>query len=654
MERKELINIGIDLGTTNTAYAIRENAPLRSGYSVREFEDGEIILPSVVSFSTSADKTDVIIGKAALNQQFKNPKCTIYGSKRLIGKKYNEPEVKSLFRNAAFTITKRQKAAKGQRIADDGQDLATICIENQNGKQYFAPEQISGFILGEVASSVEKKNGRKPDNVVITVPAYFNDLQRSATIQAAKFAKLNVIGLANEPTAAAVAFQQKCGLTKAKVLVFDFGGGTLDCSIIEVDGNKFRVLAVSGDTDLGGEDIDAALVKYMIEKFRKKYSYGGDIDARAMTLLKRECEEAKKRLTSTLVADIYLPGWVDGKDLKEKIPRYEFEMQCDEIFDRILEPIERVVDDSGIEPDEITNIIMVGGSSRIPRVVEMVKEFFDNKIEPLTAVNPDEAIAIGAAIICDSKVNNMEGIIDDSSSIKYSKVEIGYIELVNVQPYSIGILSGRNKFKKFIERNKPLPQEKSFKFTTMEDYKTTATIQIIQGEDEDAVVNLKDSKEFLLIKKFDLVGIPSRPRGDVTIDIKLKIDESGILYVNATCLDNSVTSAIDIKIANVLTDADIKEASTFQNALMEKKRNKSLCEEIEYYLRKYSGQERIRDINKFYSLIVPTIPTITDDDLDKIEIKFDEIKPKVDLLHDINQKILQRVNELKEICGEEE
>ena len=538
MAKNGKIYIGVDLGTTNTCVALAKYvAGDKMRYEALENNVGKNTTPSMVGFTDE----EVIIGKVAKDQQALHPKQTLYGAKRLIGRKFNDPEVTKIFKNAPF------------KIVGDEYDNPLFEIERNGKTERYRPEQISSIVLGQVKEIVKMKTGKMPDKCIITVPAYFNDLQRAATKSAAEIADLPIIHIINEPTAAAVAFQHYNNFDKGTVLVYDFGGGTLDVSIVEVDGPKFTVKAVSGDTALGGEDIDAAIVERMLEKFQKKYPDAPKPNEKNLAILKLKAEETKIQLSTALESRMVIPNFAGKYDLAETLRRAEMELICDDIFSKLTDCIDTAIEEAHITPDDITHIILVGGSSHIPLVNSTVSEYFDNRIKPLAAVNPDEAIALGAAILCD-KMENGLAFNDLTGKLrppthKEGGGEIeddGYIEIVDVQSTSIGILNGKTGFRKYIERNKPLPQKQTFTFRTTRDNQKRADIVVLIGEDDEVDW---DERTHVKIGKYTFSGLPPRPKGQVLINVTLSVDEKGILNVDATCTEagssNHIACTID-------------------------------------------------------------------------------------------------------------
>ena len=621
--------IGIDLGTTNTCVAHVKKTGGKTDFEIIENSIGEKITPSIVSF----DEDNILVGKPAKNKQIDNSKNTIYGIKRLFGHSIHDSDVEKLFKNAPFELT------------EDKQNHPQIKIVEKGEEKLYLPEQISAIVLGEVSDFVKKKTLQPPSHCVITVPAYFNNLQREATKIAAEIAGLNVIQLLNEPVAAAIAFQRQVNFKDGIVLVYDFGGGTLDVSILEVHGNRFDVRAVSGDTAFGGEDIDAILVEEMANRFKKKTGKDPRTNSSVISRLKIECEQLKKTLSARPMAEIHISNLMDGLDLDEKITRSKFEDLCDDLFSKLTDTIDEALEESGLTIDDIDHLILVGGSSAIPKVAETIEEFFEGRLKPLNAVNPDEAIAMGAAIYCKQLVQKMKvdddecneiQVVDDeeeapkastkpapapksstkpapapapksstkpapapapktstkpvsapapttapaisitSEDISDEESESDDIEIVDVQSTSIGIRNGKHGFKKYIERNKPLPQENTFTFTTSRDNAKSAKIRIFMGEEDEI-----GEGTHILLDEYSFKDLPPRPKGVVLLQVTLKCNVEGLLSISASCSvqgedlpPRSLNASIDTKKA--ISSEDKQKLIQVQKELMERKEIKEL------------------------------------------------------------------------------
>ena len=587
--------IGIDLGTTNSCVAVMENgAPV-----VIQNSEGGRTTPSIVGFTAKGDR---IVGQPAKNQMVTNPKNTVYSVKRLIGHRFSELQGEAT--KLPYTVI------------DNGSDCR-VQIEQNGEKKQYSPQEISAFILQKMKKTAEDYLGEPVTEAVITVPAYFNDAQRQATKDAGKIAVLDVKRIINEPTAASLAFGfDKDQKQEKTIAVYDLGGGTFDISILELGDGVFEVKSTNGDTHLGGDDWDRAIINWLIKEFKNDSGIDLSGDAMAMQRLREAAENAKIQLSSQTSTDINLPfitaDATGPKHLQKTLTRAQFEQMTDDLFERTKEPCLKALKDAEISADKIDEVLLVGGSSRMPKVQEVVKAIFGK--EGSKAVNPDEAVAVGAAI--------QGGVL---------KGDVKDVLLLDVTPLSLGIETMGGVMTKLIPRNTTIPTKKSQIFSTAVDGQTAVSIHVLQGEREMANQNRT-------LGNFDLTGIPAAPRGVPQIEVTFDIDANGIVHVSAKDCGTGKEQHIQITSSSGLSDAEIermvKDAEA--NAAADKEKREAVDAKNEADGLIYATEKSLKDLGD----------KVSDADKQKIEDAMAALKKALE--SENTQDIKAKTEELKQ------
>jgi heat shock protein 5 len=576
--------IGIDLGTTYSCVAVWKAG---TGVEIIPNDQGNRITPSYVAFSEEGR----LVGDSAKNQATVNPENTIFDVKRLIGRKFGDESVQMDRKLMPYKITNV-----------DDRPYVTVQVSNGSSVEKFAPEEISAMVLSKLKADAERYLGKEITRAVVTVPAYFNDAQRHATRDAGVIAGLYVERIINEPTSAAIAYgiQEAMGeeAEEQNVLVFDLGGGTFDVTLLTIDNGIFEVLSTNGDTHLGGSDFDQNVMNYFISIIQKKDKKDITGNNRALQKLRKEVERVKRALSLQLTARLDIEDLIPGYDFSETLTRAKFEELNDELFKKTLKPVARVMEDSGLSIDEVDQIILVGGSTRIPKVQQLIKDFFKGK-EPNKGINPDESVAVGAAI--QGSILSGEG----GDAVKD-------VMLLDVTPLSLGTESDGGLMTVLIKRGTTIPTENSMEFHTMKDGQTQMTIDVFEGE-------RSQTKHNHLLGLFQMTDLPPAPRGQIEVRITFKVDANGMLEVTAQNLATQSKKSITI---------------TAEDGRLSEEEMKAMVEEAAKYAEEDKKEaERIEARNRLESHLYRVSSTVKDNE-ERIDDK-DDLKTLIDSLDEI-------------------